>query len=222
MTPAVAARGSSPRGRGKPCDYSLSAGSSGLIPAWAGKTRRSVQARYTPRAHPRVGGENITILSPAWPSTGSSPRGRGKQNLLEQGPRHDRLIPAWAGKTRPKASATTSATAHPRVGGENTVSAEPTGRLEGSSPRGRGKPRLGIEPSFITRLIPAWAGKTTRRLTGPRLSGAHPRVGGENHAIPQPNHTHNGSSPRGRGKLGSNSMSMVGNRLIPAWAGKTT
>ena len=50
-------------------------------------------------------------------------------------------------------------------------------------------------------LIPAWAGKTTLRLT-PRIRvPAHPRVGGEN--------------PK---RLASNG---VRPGLIPAWAGKT-
>ena len=50
--------GSSPRGRGKldkPLDEILT---SGLIPAWAGKTESNWRAVTHSRAHPRVGGEN--------------------------------------------------------------------------------------------------------------------------------------------------------------------
>ena len=50
------------------------------------------------------------------------------------------------------------------------------------------------------RLIPAWAGKTTRvaRVRGSRE--AHPRVGGENRRAGATPRTRRGSSPRGRGK----------------------
>ena len=70
-----------------------------LIPARAGKTPNSRWTARRSRAHPRAGGENLPTVN-AWPTaSGSSPRGRGKQqaddfNLLRQG-----LIPARAGKT---------------------------------------------------------------------------------------------------------------------------
>ena len=72
-----------------------------------------------------------------------------------------------------------------------------------------------------TRLIPAWAGKTSTptskplaRRAHPRVGGenrtrqgaywldeAHPRVGGENLRAISSNLSGSGSSPRGRGKL---------------------
>ena len=91
------------------------------------------------------------------------------------------------------------------------------------------------------RLIPARAGKTTRRRASPPTSRAHPRAGGENrsapvenrqqegssprgrgkhsHAIPE--RLHPSSSPRGRGKLEVWSEGSLRWRLIPARAGKT-
>ena len=50
--------------------------------------------------------------------------------------------------------------AHPRVGGENNLSAKNVAVVGGSSPRGRGKQ---VEPRAQPGdhgLIPAWAGKT--------------------------------------------------------------
>ena len=111
--------GSSPRGRGKHPVAGLVADSSGLIPAWAGKTRSARQNRYNTQAHPRVGGENGLGDGLQVPNGGSSPRGRGKPHeeapLAWQG----RLIPAWAGKTQCRVLGPGAVQAHPRVGGEN-------------------------------------------------------------------------------------------------------
>ena len=73
----------------------------------------------------------------------------------------------------------------------------------------------------VARLIPAWAGKTLVGCLGGHQAKAHPRVGGENHAMHVPDALADGSSPRGRGKRGGRSVGMRGHRLIPAWAGKT-
>ena len=50
--------GSSPRGRGKLGPPIGVGNGGGLIPAWAGKTRRRSPIARPPGAHPRVGGEN--------------------------------------------------------------------------------------------------------------------------------------------------------------------
>ena len=73
--------------------------------------------------------------------------------------------------------------------------------IRGSSPRGRGKPGplRGWAPK--TRLIPAWAGKTSANCTMLRRKS--------------------GSSPRGRGKPTGARRTPGRSRLIPAWAGKT-
>ena len=71
-----------------------------------------------------------------------------------------RLIPAWAGKTRPDRPPRAVMTAHPRVGGENDAPRSDAVEHEGSSPRGRGKLGHLIGIGKFWRLIPAWAGKT--------------------------------------------------------------
>ena len=73
----------------------------------------------------------------------------------------------------------------------------------------------------MRRLIPAWAGKTRRHTRRCAITGAHPRVGGENHANSRRRLGLHGSSPRGRGKLGAVCLVVDEGRLIPAWAGKT-
>ena len=162
------------------CWVSPPPGLGGLIPAWAGKTSgRDVTSGHG-AAHPRVGGENIRGPHPVQALRGSSPRGRGKRGFGGIACVVDRLIPAWAGKTRRNARSGHAHPAHPRVGGENRGQIRITWKTTGSSPRGRGKRHGWTLYSGRSRLIPAWAGKTLRRLAGRLGRQAHPRVGGEN------------------------------------------
>ena len=217
----VAARGSSPRGRGKPASTPRAETSPGLIPAWAGKTRRRRRRARTLRAHPRVGGENPRTTRAPRTRTGSSPRGRGKRPLTNGFRVGGGLIPAWAGKTGGSAPAFGGAWAHPRVGGENGTASPQVMCAQGSSPRGRGKRGVVGWLGRAWGLIPAWAGKTSLCPPRSRKAPAHPRVGGEN-ALPDADCVdRTGSSPRGRGKLRPRPGRQDVCRLIPAWAGKT-
>ena len=175
--------GSSPRGRGKRVAPPTPPISPRLIPAWAGKTRPRWRTGLQRRAHPRVGGENGRHSMPIVRILGSSPRGRGKPVIgagLKYSPR---LIPAWAGKTDTRLSIRHPPWAHPRVGGENSFSACRRANSRGSSPRGRGKPRILGNKLGFSRLIPAWAGKTWSCRSRSARPWAHPRVGGENRRL---------------------------------------
>ena len=113
--------GSSPRMRGKPRLRARLCRSSGLIPAYAGKTASADPDLAAVGAHPRVCGENVIAFA-SWVFTaGSSPRMRGKPPQSPPLQMHSRLIPAYAGKTRMSWKRISSATAHPRVCGENAI-----------------------------------------------------------------------------------------------------
>ena len=224
LTPAgrlVIDGGSSPRGRGKPALSMSFRIPIGLIPAWAGKTRAHNNTHTEDKAHPRVGGENLLPGYEALKSYGSSPRGRGKLNKDKQIIIKSRLIPAWAGKTPSPGIPCCGSWAHPRVGGENRSC--PVGGVGpcGSSPRGRGKPGSRRNARSGHGLIPAWAGKTSIASFSMKATPAHPRVGGENSRPGRNDYYGHGSSPRGRGKLVAAIRDEWGDRLIPAWAGKT-
>ena len=193
-----------------------------LIPAWAGKTPTRESSAGPRPAHPRVGGENSRRIDREAAVDGSSPRGRGKR--LDDGfdLGEGRLIPAWAGKTRPKRPTRTWLPAHPRVGGENNWLPADYARLAGSSPRGRGKRWAQQASSCGEGLIPAWAGKTVRVSLLVFPPTAHPRVGGENDPHREGSHAQYGSSPRGRGKRDVGGVRAGRRGLIPAWAGKTS
>ena len=192
-----------------------------LIPAWAGKTGPCRRSGGPTPAHPRVGGENRRFRRSYVMGFGSSPRGRGKHELLQGLRVRLRLIPAWAGKTLATRRAGTSTTAHPRVGGENEEQLFDYLDTTGSSPRGRGKRGGDDRVHCSVRLIPAWAGKTGVVVVHESSPPAHPRVGGENVSVTLPAMSVAGSSPRGRGKLGDGGCPIETDRLIPAWAGKT-
>ena len=148
-------QGSSPPGRGKPDWRRVRRVDNRLIPAWAGKTYRAIQGRFSGRAHPRVGGENVTVSVGLVCVRGSSPRGRGKRQARRNGPLICRLIPAWAGKTGGPDARPNPLEAHPRVGGENLIGVAADLSAQGSSPRGRGKPIAALVAIFVARLIPA-------------------------------------------------------------------
>ena len=91
--------GSSPRMRGKLYAIAIRERWSGLIPAYAGKTRFAVGSSLTWPAHPRVCGENLDMVCVFGLFVGSSPRMRGKQCARFRFVRLRGLIPAYAGKT---------------------------------------------------------------------------------------------------------------------------
>ena len=112
-----------------------------------------------------------------------------------------RLIPAHAGKTRPRTRSPRAGGAHPRSRGENVLAAPMIVLIWGSSPLTRGK-RFGEHlGGFGGGIIPAHAGKT---------------LGGE--CVLRFAH---GSSPLTRGKLLPASARPDRPGIIPAHAGKT-
>ncbi len=155
------------------------------------------------------------------PSSGPSPRGRGKQVSRSKYRRSHRAIPAWAGKTDCGGSLHIKTPGHPRVGGENCCLVGNPRSNRGPSPRGRGK----LSPPFVwvvsRRAIPAWAGKTHTSHFAQVFSAGHPRVGGENSRQRRRTAPESGPSPRGRGKLARRRGRRGRGRAIPAWAGKT-
>ena len=213
--------GSSPRVRGKRGNADNLYTGDGLIPARAGKTFQAPVNTAATAAHPRACGENDHTAEVTEAMAGSSPRVRGKHPSPSRCRLSERLIPARAGKTRPRARRLRRTQAHPRACGENRRGQRGQRRHPGSSPRVRGK-RTPNEPQpLAARLIPARAGKTGRRPRAPLRRSAHPRACGENLTTDFEFDCPSGSSPRVRGKLHLRRSYSNGGRLIPARAGKT-
>ena len=213
--------GSSPRVRGKPGSMKLNKKTLGLIPACAGKTRKAHRDFLHAGAHPRVCGENNSIIDIMRVNGGSSPRVRGKQALENRVSTKCGLIPACAGKTKSHSRLALRLRAHPRVCGENGKMPNPIPSRPGSSPRVRGKLCAWFWVHTPGGLIPACAGKTLNSHEFIWHVRAHPRVCGENSDPTQSNLPQPGSSPRVRGKLPRGRPEVHNDGLIPACAGKT-
>ena len=213
--------GSSPLTRGKQGTNCDKKSRIRLIPAHAGKTRGGGLHVTRRSAHPRSRGENFTDLIPALAGVGSSPLTRGKLPPRCQRSAQQRLIPAHAGKTFRRKAGFSDWPAHPRSRGENAWTARGRSTGSGSSPLTRGKRGQGDDDAHTWRLIPAHAGKTLAHDTVNVLPQAHPRSRGENQEAACDVVGAVGSSPLTRGKLQGAKDSWLGNRLIPAHAGKT-
>ena len=152
--------GSSPLTRGKRGTQMNPLTPIRLIPAHAGKTSNAAFGGAGCSAHPRSRGENRSTMSAPRGIVGSSPLTRGKQSRRLRARRRRRLIPAHAGKTTTGISRSNEDTAHPRSRGENGGVLLEGCQDSGSSPLTRGKPKNQNSSQFLSRLIPAHAGKT--------------------------------------------------------------
>ena len=213
--------GSSPLTRGKLHLAATQRASRGLIPAHAGKTDTPFARAVTHAAHPRSRGENAVAQVTGGSQPGSSPLTRGKQGRRGRGPHPLGLIPAHAGKTPGRHTLLGTCRAHPRSRGENADARSLAMPQAGSSPLTRGKRRTDVLTCAPARLIPAHAGKTSRRTRPREKWWAHPRSRGENREPTQTLQHTCGSSPLTRGKRGRDSGGRRHGGLIPAHAGKT-
>ena len=154
-------------------------------------------------------------------SAGSSPLTRGKHRAAPHPATQTGLIPAHAGKTSVSSLGKWRTSAHPRSRGENDALSRALDLGVGSSPLTRGKLGLGACSARGGGLIPAHAGKTSRRRCRRWQAGAHPRSRGENISRPPLASWKAGSSPLTRGKRNTCQLKLRACGLIPAHAGKT-
>ena len=91
--------GSPPRVRGKAGGCRTAAASSGITPAYAGKSYSGSFSFFTPSDHPRVCGEKLHSLPKKRRLLGSPPRMRGKGFGLLVAPQLPGITPAYAGKS---------------------------------------------------------------------------------------------------------------------------
>ena len=146
---------------------------------------------------------------------------RGKHPLPVCFPSEPRNIPAYAGKTHTAELGRKAKTEHPRVCGENALTACIKSLPCGTSPRMRGKRPYRLHQIFTLRNIPAYAGKTSHRSSRGFHEAEHPRVCGENAGVALVDALVAGTSPRMRGKPNRPHFYGAGERNIPAYAGKT-
>ena len=138
-----------------------------------------------------------------------------------------RIIPAYAGSTRPQPRSTSRRRDHPRVCGEHGQHQMLRFIVLGSSPRMRGAPLHKKVLESHDGIIPAYAGSTSppELLSAPgtfsQTSQDHPRVCGEHYGKGLMRMFTWGSSPRMRGAHSPINLRDVTQGIIPAYAGST-
>ena len=193
----------------------------GIIPAYAGSTRRRGICRRRPGDHPRIRGEHMGFCLPHTSTPGSSPHTRGAPGRGRRGTGQRRIIPAYAGSTNFLGAPDSVASDHPRIRGEHQRGATYNEQIAGSSPHTRGAHDWLEDFADRPGIIPAYAGSTAgcgRRTARPR---DHPRIRGEHVGVHMIVVDGLGSSPHTRGaRLGAFLIIILG-RIIPAYAGST-
>ena len=207
--------------RGKPPEKLSKCFIQRITPAYAGKTLSPPHGGGLHPDHPRVCGENLHLIHIETSGAGSPPRMRGKLSPPTWWGGTPRITPAYAGKTIQSTCAICLTKDHPRVCGENLPIPDKRLGTLGSPPRMRGKRSGMVSALCITRITPAYAGKTGVHHIVPLMAEDHPRVCGENSTQSKAIVFGRGSPPRMRGKHAICYQSRHACRITPAYAGKT-
>ena len=151
---------------------------------------------------------------------GTSPRVRGKRRRASPSAPPSGYIPACAGEAYRWGRLSAPKEVHPRVcGGSNSTTPPKSGR-SGTSPRVRGKLGVRLPIQLQRRYIPACAGEAGAIAPDPPVRTVHPRVCGGSSRGPRAATPGAGTSPRVRGKRGTDRLHRSGLRYIPACAGE--
>ena len=118
MTCYSGQQGSPPRMRGKVLISHSLLGSSGITPAYAGKSNTRVHACVRVQDHPRVCGEKLMPTIVYYGQLGSPPRMRGKGCAAPAHRTPSGITPAYAGKSCCQDLQPARRRDHPRVCGE--------------------------------------------------------------------------------------------------------
>ncbi len=214
-------RGPSPRARGSPCNYGVSAASVRSIPACAGLTvvHRVIHRRAA--VHPRVRGAHGGAGVSGGVLRGPSPRARGSPATPTRAPAWPRSIPACAGLTRASARRRRAFSVHPRVRGAHQRMPIRRPRHAGPSPRARGSRVTASQGAQVARSIPACAGLTAGNSRSAAMATVHPRVRGAHLEKIIGTGDTTGPSPRARGSPIATPGHCPRCRSIPACAGLT-
>ncbi len=213
--------GSPPPTRGKRVRCFPMLAGRGITPAYAGKTEGKPDKERPSRDHPRLRGENRSEYFSTPVFSGSPPPTRGKPVNLTILKALLRITPAYAGKTNSVKDLERTAGDHPRLRGENLTSLSVTSRVSGSPPPTRGKLRNNNAPTLYIRITPAYAGKTTVKISQGWNVKDHPRLRGENKQCQRSGADCRGSPPPTRGKPRPDNGTVAVLRITPAYAGKT-
>ena len=166
-------------------------------------------------------GEHASVAVMVSPFFGSSPHVRGAPARRATSRRPSGIIPACAGSTIKKSSASPWSWDHPRMCGEHSASSWFSRPKPGSSPHVRGARDVSHDVGGGLGIIPACAGSTTLWLQWLVHLRDHPRMCGEHGVGSGSGSTSAGSSPHVRGAPCLARQLRPLGRIIPACAGST-
>ena len=152
---------------------------------------------------------------------GSSPHTRGARDDIVVRLVHIGIIPAYAGSTFPVELIDGVLEDHPRIRGEHVAGFDMSVDLTGSSPHTRGARSQLLGRTDDGRIIPAYAGSTTRAPLIASHSSDHPRIRGEHAGAHTYTPSRPGSSPHTRGAPDRRQARQSRHGIIPAYAGST-
>ena len=145
---------------------------------------------------------------------------RGKARYTAPPVRRPRITPAYAGKSCFRNLITVDSRDHPRLCGEKDNNPILLFFKEGSPPPMRGKVASMSPFNMVSRITPAYAGKSETARTWEDLSTDHPRLCGEKAVVYRFIYFRIGSPPPMRGKVVQCSEIDTVSRITPAYAGK--
>ena len=192
-----------------------------IIPAYAGNTSCSSRFTRSCRDHPRLRGEHSAAVRLNFHICGSSPLTRGTLEAQFSPEALRGIIPAYAGNTVLGRLPDRRLADHPRLRGEHETWSEPGSTSMGSSPLTRGTRGPWGLAATAARIIPAYAGNTSRWLRSRKTRKDHPRLRGEHWCPPSLCRCYSGSSPLTRGTPWELCGGLGFSRIIPAYAGNT-
>ena len=195
--------------------------STGITPAYAGKTDSQPWEWWLLWDHPRVCGKNLRAQRFHLVVSGSPPRMREKRIVTVVQTLAPGITPAYAGKTFTSKMGNYTFRDHPRVCGKNQLPYSNFSFVKGSPPRMREKQRRYCKRWCWGGITPAYAGKTVFFEEQVRFDEDHPRVCGKNYMQGELDFSSAGSPPRMREKRPLMALGRELNRITPAYAGKT-
>ena len=132
----------------------------GITPAYAGKSHSSHICRHESQDHPRLCGEKHQEIENVSAPLGSPPPMRGKDKDDITAFFEPRITPAYAGKRSSRRSAMHRKRDHPRLCGEKLHNFIFHKLFIGSPPPMRGKGFRAFPSTSVSRITPAYAGKS--------------------------------------------------------------
>ena len=152
--------GSPPPMRGKVLSPCHTPCSKRITPAYAGKRQSWQAASFACGDHPRLCGEKRFAPASSSLVMGSPPPMRGKAEIPYFAACFTRITPAYAGKRLILPERQLGWQDHPRLCGEKPDLIFVGFHMSGSPPPMRGKGKFNVVGNHITRITPAYAGKS--------------------------------------------------------------